>query len=340
METILFFILGTAFGVFVMWLAGFRAKDVFKNLAAQVLDEGSSKATEHLASHLEPFRRDLEHLQTSLKDSSKEHFSLREQIERIGSQANDLANALTSQPKMRGNWGEIVLERMLEESGLIKDKDYKLQATLKDEDGNRLIPDVMLFLPENKHIIIDSKLTLISYKNYHEADDEETKQLHWKEFITQTKKHIEALAQKNYAHAKDVQAPSFTIMFVPIEGAFISLMQENAELHKYAWDKKIILAAPSILFALLQTVASLWRQDKQNKNADEIARLGGALYDKIAAFDDDMKKLGEQIERSYKTFEESHKKLSSGKGNILSHTQRLQKLGAKTSKQLTHTEEE
>ena len=129
-------------------------------------------------------------------------------------------------------------------------------------------------------------------------------------------------------------------MFIPIEGAFISLMQENAELHKYAWDKKIILAAPSILFALLQTVASLWRQDKQNKNADEIARLGGALYDKIAAFDDDMKKLGEQIERSYKTFEESHKKLSSGKGNILSHTQRLQKLGAKTSKQLTHTEEE
>ena len=197
METILFFILGTAFGVFVMWLAGFRAKDVFKNLAAQVLDEGSSKATEHLASHLEPFRRDLEHLQTSLKDSSKESFSLKEYIERISSEANNLANALMSQPKMRGNWGEIVLERMLEESGMTKDKDYKLQATLKDEDGNRLIPDVMLLLPENKHIIIDSKLTLISYKNYHEADDEETKQLHWKEFITQTKKtHRSSSAEK------------------------------------------------------------------------------------------------------------------------------------------------
>lgn len=318
-----------------MWLAGFTSKQAFENLAHKALEEHSNKAGTQIASQLEPFRRDMANLQQSVIDSTKERFSLKEQIEQIGQQANNLADALTSQPKIRGNWGEVVLQKMLEDSGLREGKDYEKQASLKGDEGQRLLPDIKLCLPEGKHIIIDSKLSLLSYQNYVEETGEPQK-AHFAEFVRSTRKHVDDLASKNYPHAREIESPDFTMMFMPIEGAFVSLMQGESNLQKYAWDKKIVITSPSILFAMLQTVASLWRLDSQNKNSDEIARLGGALYDKIASFDNDMKKLGSQLEVATKTFDDTHRKLSSGKGNILSRTEKLQELGARTSKQLTN----
>lgn len=328
MEYLLVFIGGMLLGVAVMWLA------------VSVSRENRVKITnKQIQSTLEPFRRDMENLQKSVTDSSKEKYSLTAQIEKIGSQANNLADALTHTPKIRGNWGEVVLQKMLEDSGLRQDKDYKLQNTLKGAENETLRPDVVLNLPEDKNIIIDSKLSLISYKNHVEEEKQPYKQNYLKDFYASTKKHIDALANKNYPNAKGIESPDFTIMFMPIEGAFISLMQGNSELQKYAWDKKIVLAAPSILFAMLQTVASLWRLNIQNKNAGEIARLGGSLYDKIAQFDSEMVELGNRLGRVHSDFEATHKKLSTGRGNILTRTETLREIGAKTTKKLNLDEE-
>ena len=329
------FILGLTFGVAIMLLAWFFSKQGYENIAERILTERSTETSAQVATQLDPFRRDMENLQKSIIDSTKESVSLKSQVDNISTQANNLATALTDRPKTRGNWGEVMLNKMLEDSGLRKDKDYKLQETLTGTEGERLQPDVVVYLPEKKHIVIDSKLSLLSYNNYIASKSDDDLQA----FERSTRKHIDDLAAKNYPRAQPLEAPDFTMMFMPIEGAFLYLMQEKQDLQKYAWNKKIILTSPSLLFAMLQTVAALWRLNNQSQNSEEIARLGGALYDKVAAFDEDMTKFGAQLDKAHRTFDETHRKLSSGKGNILSRIEKLGELGAKTSKQLTSREE-
>ncbi len=319
----------------------------FENLANQILDKKSEKfdkeAKEQIQNALAPFNNEIKNLKESVRDSSNKSFSLREEILRIGAHADNLASALKSSPKTRGNWGEIVLERMLEEAGLRKDRDYITQASglgLKHEEtGQTLRPDVIVKLPESKSLIIDSKLSLVSYEDYCAASDEAARGDHLRKFLAASKRHIQELEQKRYQDIP-LGAPDFVMMFMPIEGAYMLALSEDPALHKYAWDKKIVMVSPTSLFATLQTVASLWRLQKQNQNADEIARQGGALYDKVAAFVKDLEGLGTRISQAQISYDETMKKLSTGGGNILSRTEKLRRLGARTAKQLPEINQE
>ena len=321
-------------------------KSRFESLANDILDKKTEKfdrqAKEQIGHALAPFQRDLDNLKKSVDQSTMEKFSLKQQIEQIGQHADNLATALKSSPKARGNWGEIVLERVLEESGLRKGHEYSLQgsgAGLKHEEtGQRLQPDVIIHLPEKKHLIIDSKLSLVSYEAYYTAPSDEERRDHLKKFLAATKKHIQDLEQKRYQDSQ-LAAPDFVMLFMPIEGAYMLALSEDASLHKYAWDRKIVMVSPSTLFAMLRTVSSLWRLQKQNQNADEIARQGGALYDKISRFVESLDDLGQRLNQAQGSYDEARKRLATGRGNILEQTERLKQLGANTSKQLDHESE-
>ena len=310
-----------------------RLQHSFENLVNQTLEVKSKKFDEQVQSTLRPFRVEMSNLKQSVDQSSKERFSLKEQIERIGTQANHLAEALTTRPKMRGNWGEVVLQNMLEDLGMRKDKDYKLQASIKGEDSQRLAPDIILYLPENKHLIIDSKTSLISYEKYIAEKDEPNKKLFLNEFIKATKSHIDGLAGKKYHDSADMRTPDFTLLFMPIEGAYITALTEEQRLFKYGWERKIVIVSPSTLFATLQTVSSLWRLEKQNKNAEEIARQGGRLYDKFHGFLQNINDIGAQLDRAQKSHEKALNQLSTGKDNLIKQADKLKELGARTSKQ-------
>ena len=337
-----FILLGAA----AIWLILSKAQQsiqiIFENLANKILDQKAEKfdaqTEKQINNMLSPFRRDMENLKNSVDQSSKERFSLKEEIQRIGSQANNLANALKAAPKTRGNWGEILLEKILEDSGLRKNHDYILQGTglgLKHEEtGQPVRPDVIIKLPENKQLIVDSKLSLVHYEAFYAEQKEDQRKELLNQFLKSTRKHADDLAQKHYQGTRGLHAPDFVLMFMPIEGAYLLAMIEDPQLHSYALNKKIVIVSPSTLFATMQTVASLWRLQQQNQNADEIARQGGALYDKIASFIDDMKKLGQQIQTAQNSHDSALRKLSSGRGNIISQTEKLKQLGARTSKQL------
>ncbi len=319
----------------------------FESLANDILDKKTEKfdaqAREQIKNALMPFEHEIKSLKESVKNSSDKSLSLKQEIERIGAHADNLASALKSSPKARGNWGEIVLERLLEESGLRKDHDYIVQgagAGLKDQEtGRSLRPDVIVRLPESKSLIIDSKLSLVSYEDYCAAADDAARGDHLRKFLAASRMHIKELGQKRYQDGP-LGAPDFVMMFMPIEGAYLLAMSEEPALHKYAWDKKIVMVSPTSLFATLQTVASLWRLQKQNQNADEIARQGGALYDKVAAFVKDLEGLGARIGQAQLSYDETMKKLSTGSGNILSRTAKLKRLGVRTAKQLPNMDNE
>ena len=320
-------------------------KSRFESLANDILDKKTEKfdrqAKEQIGHTLAPFQHDLDNLKKSVEKSTEGQFFLKGFIEKYGERTDNLTTALKGSPKARGNWGEIVLERVLEESGLRKGHEYILQgsgAGLKHEEtGQRLQPDVIIHLPEKKTLIIDSKLSLISYVRHSSATNDEERKLHLRGFLDATKRHIISLESKRYQDS--IGAPDFVMMFMPIESAYILAIDENPDLYKYAWDKNVVLVSPYNLLAILQTVTSLWRLQKQNQNADEIARQGGALYDKIAAFVETLAGVGTRISQTQSSYDDAMKKLSTGTGNILSRTERLKQLGANTSKQLDHESE-
>lgn len=255
--------------------------------------------------------------------------------QKISQEAKNLTTALKGDNKKQGNWGEVILEKVLERSGLEKGREYDTQVSDTAEDGRRIMPDVIIHLPEGKHIIIDSKVSLVSYEKFVSSEETEDKNQHLKLHVQSFKNHIKGLAEKNYTSAKNLNSPDFVLMFVPIESSFSAAIQADNELFHYAWERRIVIVSPSTLLATLNTVSSIWKREKQTKNALEIANKAGALYDKFVGFLDDMKKIDSSLKQSQKTYDLAMNKLTSGTGNLIKRTEDIRKLGIKTSKTIS-----
>jgi DNA recombination protein RmuC len=325
----------------------------FETLSQKIFEDKSVKfqqaSKQGLSDLLNPLRDKLADFQKKVDDSFgnqvKEQFALKEEIKRIvevhekmTSETENLSKALRGDTKVQGNWGEVILEKILSDSGLRKDEDYVLQGTdlgMKHmESGQTQKPDVVVKLPDSKHIIIDSKVSLVHYERFCAAADEAQHADALKQFIASVRAHITGLETRRYQDTDKLGTPDFVLMFMPIEGAFALALQQDHGLQDFAWSRKIVLVCPSTLFASLRTIASLWRLEMQNQNAMDIARKGGELYDKIVGFTVDMKNLGDQIKRVDATYETALGKLKDGRGNMLRRAEQLKQLGAKASKSL------
>lgn len=328
-----------------------NSEQTFENLANKIFNEKSNaftqKSEKTLNDVLMPVRESLGLFQNLVHEKfntqDKQQYALREELKRIIDinekmtfQADSLTKALKGDNKIMGNWGEMLLERILEDSGLSKNIDYVLQSTnytLRDEEGTKQIPDVIIKLPENKEIIIDAKVSLLSYERIISHPDE--KAIHEKAFLKSVRSHIDGLSSKKYHHNEKLLSPDFVLMFMPIEGAYNLAMQLDNQLHHYAWNKRIAIVSNTTLFATLRTVASLWRIEKQNKNAEEIAKRAGSLYDKFFGFIKDLEDINKKFTQTQDSFNSALNKLSNGKGNILSQVETLKELGAKTTKSIS-----
>lgn len=327
----------------------------FKQLAHDVMQQqGARLATENerqLSALLSPLGQQIQQFQQRVEKSydqeARERFSLVREIknlqqlnQRISDDATNLTQALKGQNKVQGGWGEVILERILERSGLEKGREYEVQVSLNNEEGKRYQPDVIIHLPENKQIIIDSKMVLVSYLAYVEAEDESAKQQALRQHLDAIRRHIKELSGKNYHDLKGVESLDFVIMFIPIEAAYGLALQAENGLFTEAFEHNIIITGPSNLLATLRTVQNIWRNEKQSQNALEIARQAGAMYDKFAGFVADMDDIGGRIDALSRSHEQAMKKLSAGRGNLMSRAERLRQMGAKTNKQLSLPEDE
>lgn len=326
-----------------------RFNTEFENLANKILDEKSKKFTdqnkENLENVLKPLRERIKDFEKKVEDKysdeAKERSALKGEIKmlhdlnkKISEEAQNLTTALKGDAKKQGNWGELILERILESSGLINGEEYITQETTYNEEGERLHPDVVIQLPENKHIIIDSKVSLVAYEKVMNAEDDDEREKWLKAHMVSVKTHIKSLSDKNYHTSRGMNSPEFVLMFMPIESSFSMSVRADDELFNYAWDKRIVIVSPSTLLATLRTVASIWKQDKQTKNAIEIAEKSGRLYDKFVGFIEDMQKIGDRLNSTQKVYDEGMKKLSEGSGNLVRRAEELKKMGAKANKQL------
>lgn len=321
----------------------------FKNLANDIFEEKSRRFThqnkENLGLLLNPLKEKIGEFQKKVEDTNKEdaerNASLVEQIrylsdlnKQITKEAENLTRALKGDAKTQGNWGEVILERILEKSGLEKGREYETQVSEIGEDGRRYQPDVVVKLPDNKNIIIDSKVSLVAYERFVNAKSEEDQLAQLKLHITSVRAHVRSLGDKNYQSLYGIDGLDFVLLFIPIEPAFTLAVQQDPELFNDAYTKNIVVVSPATLIATLRTIASIWKQENQSKNALEIARQSGALYDKFVAFTDDLRGIEKHLEGAQKAYTESMKKLSEGNGNLVRKTENLKKLGAKASKQI------
>ena len=321
----------------------------FENLANKILKQNTSDFTEtnekKISEILNPLKEKLANFEKQINDTYvkglKDQTDLKAELKKLyelsntmNIEAQNLTKALKGDVKKQGNWGELVLERILERSGLIKGEEYETQFTARNDHGETIRPDIVVKLPDNKHIIIDSKVSLIAYEQFVNSDLPEEKEKFLRMHIESIKNHIKGLSEKSYAHAEKINSPEFVLMFLPIESSFSLAIQQDVELFNFAWDKRVVLVSPSTLLATLRTVESIWKHEKQTKNAIEIASEGGKLYDKFVGFTEDMKKLGSQLNVVLNTYQEANKKLYEGNGNILSKVEKLRQLGAKSSKSL------
>lgn len=323
--------------------------DAFKNLANEILEEKTKKFTEqnraNLNDLLNPLKEKIKDFEQKVEHSDEKNrisnASLIEQIKalkdlnkKISDDANNLTKALKGDVKMQGNWGEVILERILEESGLRKGIEYETQVSMKDDQGHRQQPDVIIKLPENKHVIIDSKVSLVHYERMISSITDEQKEGYLKALNNSIKSHIDGLHKKHYHDLKDINSPDFVMLFIPIEGVFTLIMQHDNTIYQYAYSKQIVIVSPSTLLATLRTIAFIWRQENQTKNALEIARQGGNLLDKLNGFLDDLDKIDVNLKRTQNAYDDAVKKLSTGSGNLISRAKRIEALGAKASKQI------
>ncbi|MDT8411014.1 MAG: DNA recombination protein RmuC [Vicingaceae bacterium] len=298
-----------------------------------------------LSEILNPLKENIQQFEKKVDDTYEKDFKDRtkliEQIQsleklnqQMSEEAQNLTKALKGDNKTQGNWGELILEKVLESSGLIKDVEYSTQYSTSNDDGTRIMPDVIINLPDEKHIIVDAKVSLVAYQNYINCDDEVEQESHLKNHVLSVKNHIKGLSEKHYISAKGINTPDFVLLFMPIESSFGLALRADNELYQYAWDRKVVIVTPSTLLATLRTVASLWKQEKQTKNAIEIARQAGALHDKFAGFLKDMESIKKGIDNSQEAYEKAFNKLKSGRGNLIDATKKLEELGAKTKKQM------
>jgi len=321
----------------------------FENLANKILEEKSTKFTsqnkENIDQILRPLNEKIKDFEKKVEDvyvnESKDRAGLRAQIleltklnQQVSTEANNLTNALKGQSKTQGNWGEFILESILEKSGLVKGREYLVQESMTAESGKRFQPDVLVKLPEDKTIVVDSKVTLTAYEKYSSAENDEDRSAALREHIISIRNHIKGLSGKNYQNLYAIKSLDFVLMFMPIEPAFSLAVQYDSAIFNDAFEKNIVIVSPSTLLATLRTIASIWRQENQNKNALEIARQSGAMYDKFVGFVEDLISVGKKIDDAKGSYTDAMKKLHEGSGNLVSRTEKIKALGAKASKSL------
>ncbi|MBS7787431.1 DNA recombination protein RmuC [Flavobacterium sp. CYK-55] len=321
----------------------------FENLANKILEEKTNKFTEqnkeNLKTILLPLQDKIQLFEKKVEDTHKEsidyHAALRQQIlglremnEQMSKETINLTKALKGDSKMQGNWGELVLERVLEKSGLEKDREYEVQMAHESAEGQRVFPDVVIHLPDGKKMIVDSKVSLTAYEKWVNEDDESTKAGYLKEHVNSIKRHVDQLGEKNYQDLYQMESPDFVLLFVPLEPAFAIALQEDSSLYNKAFERNIVIVTPTTLLATLRTIDSMWTNQKQQENAFEIARQAGALYDKFEGFVSDLIKVGNKIKDSKTEYDAAMNKLVEGKGNLVTSIERLKKMGAKAKKSL------
>jgi len=321
----------------------------FENLAHRIFDDKQEKfhqqSRERLDNVIGPLREQLSNFHKKVEDvydkESKERSSLigeirilKELNQQISQDAVNLTHALKGDNKAQGNWGEMVLESILEKSGLVKGREYETQVSLKSEEGQRRNPDVVVHLPEGKDIIIDSKMTLVDYDRYCSADTEQNRQSALKAHTQAIKNHINGLSVKAYENLEGVRSLDFVLLFIPIEAAFMIAVENDPQIFRDAFDKGIIVVTPATLLATLRTVQSIWRYEKQNKNAERIAAEAGKLYDQFVLVLESLSEIGRYIEKAQYSYDETMKRLSVGRGNLVSRVESLERLGARTKKQI------
>lgn len=326
-----------------------RFKMEFENIANKLLEEKSEKFTKQnqdkIGEILKPLNEKIKSFEEKVEQTHKETLeknaglvqqilSLKDLNLQMSEEARNLTKALKGDNKAQGNWGEVILERVLEKSGLTKNREYFVQESVTTEDGKRLQPDVVIHLPENKNVVVDSKVSLVDYERFVSANTEEEQATALKKHIQSIRNHVKGLSEKNYHKLYSAGSPDFVLLFIPIEPAFIVAVQQDADLFNEAFERNIVIVSTSTLLATLRTIASIWRQENQNKNAMEIARQAGDLYDKFHGFVEDLIKVGKQIDGSKQVYEEAMKKLINGKGNLVNRAERIRELGAKASKNL------
>jgi len=324
----------------------------FENIANKVLHHQSAIMDEKqklgIKEILDPLKEKIKTFEDKIEKTNLEsvgrHESLKEQMkllyeksDQVSKDANNLVKALKGDYKKQGNWGELILESILDKSGLEKNREYFVQVTERNDEGKMYKPDVVIQLPDGKKLIIDSKVSLNAYEMMVNADTDDEQKIAHKAHVLAVKTHIDTLASKNYHDLYKVESPDFVLMFIPIDTALSAAIQLDAELYLYAFEKNIVMVAPSTLLATLKTVDTMWRNDKQNRFAMEIAEEAGKMYDKFVGFADDMDKLGKQLNTAQSTYHDSMKKLNSGTGNLVSRAENIKALGAKANKSLPKT---
>jgi DNA recombination protein RmuC len=323
--------------------------DQFKALAGEILEEKSKRFTEqnqtNLGALLDPLKLRINEFQTKIEDTyvkeGRDRTALGEQVrqlmelnQHLSEDAKNLTRALRGSSKAQGSWGELVLERVLEGSGLRKGEEYIVQSSLTREDGTRALPDVIIRLPEGRSLVIDSKVSLVAYEEFAVTENELERTAAGKRHMESIKGHIKGLSGKNYQSLYGLNSIDFVLLFVPIEPAFMLAVASDRDLFMDAWNRNVLLVSPSTLLFVVRTVAHLWRQEAQSRNAQEIAKRGAELYDKFVGFVEDMNSLGTRLKQAQSDYDEAYGKLSTGRGNLVGQAQKLRQLGVKPSKSL------
>ncbi|HPD26943.1 MAG TPA: DNA recombination protein RmuC [Paludibacteraceae bacterium] len=326
-----------------------RLTTEFENIANRIMKERAAEFSvsneKQLGEVLNPLKDKITSFEKQVKEAYdkelRDKISLKEEVKkltelntRVSEEANNLAKALKGDVKKQGNWGEVILERLLETSGLKKGIEYEREVVVEGGEGETLRPDVIVYLPDNKHVIIDSKVSLVAYERLSNAKNDEEYQQFLKAHIESIKSHVKQLSEKNYQLAMGLNTPDFVLLFLPIEASFAAAVQAEQNLFSYAWDRKIVIVSPTTLLVTLRTIASIWKQENQTRNAQEIARLSGALYDKLVGIMADFTKVKENIDRAGSSYDDAMKKMKEGSGNLFSTANKIKKLGAKTAKEL------
>ncbi len=324
----------------------------FKNLANEILEEKSKKFSEQnkssLGELLEPLKTRLSQFQGKVEEvyvqEGKDRTALAEQVKQLmelnkllSDDAKNLTSALKGSVKTQGNWGELILERVLEASGLRKGQEYVVQQSHTQEDNSRLQPDVVIYLPERRHLVVDSKVSLIAYDAFAAAETDAEREAAVKQHLDSVRKHMKGLSDKNYQALYGIESLDFVLMFVPIEPAFMAAVTHDRGLFMEAWQKNVLLVSPSTLLFVVRTVAHLWRQEAQSRNAQDIANRGAELYDKFVGFVKDFESIGDRIRQAQQDYDAAHGKLTSGRGNVIRQAEMLKELGVKPSKNLPDT---
>ena len=327
-----------------------RFKDEFENLANNILEKKSKKFTEQnkekLDQLLKPLGEKMEAFKKKVEEAHKEDIKgrsalgqhlkqLQELNKQMSEEAQNLTKALKGDTKAQGSWGEVILERILERSGLKKDREYDLQVSRRDDNNSLKQPDAVVYLPDDKYMVVDSKVSLKAYERFASAEDDEEKSRALKEHLNSVRSHVRGLSEKNYQHLFEEKSPDFVLMFIPIESAFGAAFQTDPSLYNYAFERNIVIVSPSTLLATLATINNVWKREYQNQNAQKIADRGGKLYDKFVLFVESLEDIGMRIRQSQESYETAIKRLKTGRGNLVGQADKLRKLGAANSKKLS-----